>query len=278
MAHPFSAVPLGFSVMGARPSGGAAAPGTRSRCRTCCPKSPTCSWRHGARAATRRWPGSSGEARHPPVTRSRTSSPRSPTCGTTSSTRAAINACSAAKSASRVAGATGHERGYVMDLATLWRLARGWYEGRLERGYQRREPSHARGILPVGRADRAVLGPLSAVAGVDPALSRSRKTGSRFWVAVRGRPARGRTPRWAAADPDCAHAPYPAAGRPPPGSIRRARPSADSASAAAVARIALVTPTAAIGRPRPRTFKRRYAGLNTFGACLLWQRSLRGGH
>lgn len=39
---------------------------------------------------------------------------------------------------------TGHERGYVMDLATLWRLARGWYEGRLERGYQRREPSQAR--------------------------------------------------------------------------------------------------------------------------------------
>jgi hypothetical protein len=35
---------------------------------------------------------------------------------------------------------TGNERGYVMDLATLWRLARGWYAGRLERGYQRREP------------------------------------------------------------------------------------------------------------------------------------------
>ena len=28
-----------------------------------------------------------------------------------------------------------------MDLATLWRLARGWYAGRLDRGYQRREPS-----------------------------------------------------------------------------------------------------------------------------------------
>jgi len=39
---------------------------------------------------------------------------------------------------------TGHERGYVMDLATLWRLARGWYAGRLERGYERREPSQAR--------------------------------------------------------------------------------------------------------------------------------------
>ena len=39
---------------------------------------------------------------------------------------------------------TGNERGYVMDLTTLWRLARGWYAGRLERGYQRREPSEAK--------------------------------------------------------------------------------------------------------------------------------------
>lgn len=36
---------------------------------------------------------------------------------------------------------TGHERGYVMDLPTLWRLASGWYAGRLERGYERREPT-----------------------------------------------------------------------------------------------------------------------------------------
>jgi hypothetical protein len=37
----------------------------------------------------------------------------------------------------------GNERGYVMDLATLWRLARHWYDGRLERGYVRREPDEA---------------------------------------------------------------------------------------------------------------------------------------
>ena len=30
-----------------------------------------------------------------------------------------------------------------MDLPTLWRLARGWYAGRLDRGYQRREPVEA---------------------------------------------------------------------------------------------------------------------------------------
>ena len=34
----------------------------------------------------------------------------------------------------------GADRGYEMDLATLWRLASGWYAGRLERGYTRREP------------------------------------------------------------------------------------------------------------------------------------------
>jgi hypothetical protein len=39
---------------------------------------------------------------------------------------------------------SGNERGYVMDLATLWRLAQGWYAGRLDRGYVRREPSEAK--------------------------------------------------------------------------------------------------------------------------------------
>lgn len=38
---------------------------------------------------------------------------------------------------------TGEARGYVMDLPTLWRLARGWYAGRLARGYQRRDPASA---------------------------------------------------------------------------------------------------------------------------------------
>lgn len=42
---------------------------------------------------------------------------------------------------------TGNRRGYVMDLSTLWRLASGWYAGRLERGYTRREPSAATDYL-----------------------------------------------------------------------------------------------------------------------------------
>ena len=39
--------------------------------------------------------------------------------------------------------ATGSARGYVMDLGTLWRLAAHWYDGRLDRGYVRREPAQA---------------------------------------------------------------------------------------------------------------------------------------
>jgi hypothetical protein len=34
-----------------------------------------------------------------------------------------------------------------MDLGTLWRLAAHWYEGRLERGYTRRDPPRAADYL-----------------------------------------------------------------------------------------------------------------------------------
>jgi Alkylmercury lyase len=34
--------------------------------------------------------------------------------------------------------------GYRMDLATLWRFASRWYEGRLARGYRRRDPTTAK--------------------------------------------------------------------------------------------------------------------------------------
>lgn len=42
---------------------------------------------------------------------------------------------------------TGQQRGYVMDLPTLWRLASDWYTGRLDRGYTRREPAEAADYL-----------------------------------------------------------------------------------------------------------------------------------
>jgi len=38
---------------------------------------------------------------------------------------------------------TGNERGYVLALTTLWRLARGWYAGRLDSPYERRDPGSA---------------------------------------------------------------------------------------------------------------------------------------
>lgn len=38
---------------------------------------------------------------------------------------------------------TGHQPGSVFPLENLWRLAAGWYAGRLSRGYQRREPAAA---------------------------------------------------------------------------------------------------------------------------------------
>ena len=37
----------------------------------------------------------------------------------------------------------GRTRGFVTDLGTVWRLASRWYEGRLERGYVRRNPTEA---------------------------------------------------------------------------------------------------------------------------------------
>jgi hypothetical protein len=43
--------------------------------------------------------------------------------------------------------ATGTARGYVMDLPTLWRFASHWYDGRLDRGYVRREPEAAKGYF-----------------------------------------------------------------------------------------------------------------------------------
>jgi hypothetical protein len=39
---------------------------------------------------------------------------------------------------------TGNERGYVLDLGTLWRLAEHWYDGRLTVDYARRDPTEAR--------------------------------------------------------------------------------------------------------------------------------------
>jgi len=145
MAHPFSAVPLGFSVMGRETLwwGGCAWDSfalahllpdqpdvlVATRCPGC---DAALAWVVG-RAA----PPGGDEVAHFLTPAARMWDDVVRTCGHQRLF------CGEACVATWLAR-SGHERGYVMDLATLWRLARGWYAGRLERGYQRREPSQAR--------------------------------------------------------------------------------------------------------------------------------------
>ena len=148
MAHPFSAIPLGFAVMGRSTLwwGGCAwdsfalphlVPGEKSvlvstRCPGC---DRALAWNVGNHR-----PPEGDEVAHflLPAARMwddvvRTCANQRLFCG-----ESCVDSWLAA---------TGQDRGYVMDLATLWRLASGWYAGRLERGYTRREPSAAADYL-----------------------------------------------------------------------------------------------------------------------------------
>ena len=53
----------------------------------------------------------------------------------------------------------GRERGYVTDLATVWRLASRWYAGRLDEGYRRREPAEAAAYFREAGLRGRLLGP-----------------------------------------------------------------------------------------------------------------------
>ena len=144
MAHPFSSIPLGFSVMGANTLwwGGCAwdsfaiphlvADEPRALVATTCP---ACDTAH-AFLVDREGPPPGDQVAHfrTPVAEIWADVVRSCAnqrifCGE--------------QCVQDWLARTGATRGYVMDLATLWRLARGWYEGRLRRGYQRREPVEA---------------------------------------------------------------------------------------------------------------------------------------
>lgn len=144
MAHPFATIPLGFSVMGGTSLwwGGCAwdsfaivhlLPGEGSvlvatRC-------PACGTPHAWNVTTDAPPA--GEqvahflvpARHIWDDVVRTCRHQSLFCST--------------ECVDTWLGRTGNPRGYVMDLATLWRLAGQWYAGRLEHGYTRRDPAQA---------------------------------------------------------------------------------------------------------------------------------------
>ena len=144
MAHPFAAVPLGFSVMGSSTLwwGGCAWDAfaiphlltsepdvlVATRC-------PACDTAH-AWVVDRNRPPDGDQVAHFLVPVARMWDDVVHTCA---HQRLFCNQSCVDTWLAR----TSNRRGYVMDLATLWRLARGWYDGRLERGYRRREPAQA---------------------------------------------------------------------------------------------------------------------------------------
>jgi len=145
MAHPFASIPLGFSVMGAHTLwwGGCAwdsfaiphlVPAEPSvLVATTCP---ACGTPH-AFTVERSQPPSGDQIAHFLTPTSRIWDDVVHSC------RHQRIFCNV-RCVDAWLSATGEPHGYEMDLATLWRLARGWYAGRLERGYQRREPTQAK--------------------------------------------------------------------------------------------------------------------------------------
>ncbi len=144
MAHPFAAVPMGFAVMGASTLwwGGCAWDAfalpnllpdepevlVSTRC-------PGCGAAH-AWVAGREAPPSGDQVAHFLVPVRRIWDDVVHTC------RNQRLFCDP-DCVERWLAASGNERGYVMDVPTLWRLARHWYDGRLDRGYTRRDPATA---------------------------------------------------------------------------------------------------------------------------------------
>ena len=148
MAHPFTAVPLGFSVMGRDTLwwGGCAwdsfalphllpDQGPMLVATTC----PACDRAHAWRVDDRE-PPAGGQVAHFLVPAARMWDDVVYTCGNQRIF------CSEDCVAIWL-NESEHQRGSVLDLQTLWRLAAGWYAGRLERGYVRREPSAAADYL-----------------------------------------------------------------------------------------------------------------------------------
>ena len=148
MAHPFTAVPLGFSVMGKDTLwwGGCAWDSfalahllpeqSPMLVATTCP---ACQGPHAWSVDTREAPPGEQVA-HFLVPASHMWDDVVHTCGNQ-------RIFCSEQCVSAWLERTGNPRAYVMDLFTLWRLASGWYAGRLERGYVRREPSAAADYL-----------------------------------------------------------------------------------------------------------------------------------
>ncbi|RGC68204.1 Alkylmercury lyase [Micromonospora sp. MW-13] len=160
MAHPFSAVPLGFAVMGRRTLwwGGCAWDSfalpqllreegevlVSTRCPAC---SRPHAWNVGADG-----PPDGDQVAHFLVPVARVWDDVVHTCGRQRlfcSDECVDVWCRQTRST----------RGYVMDLPTLWRLAAHWYDGRLDRGYLRREPEAAKEHLRSVRLSGPFWGP-----------------------------------------------------------------------------------------------------------------------
>jgi len=141
MAHPFSAIPLGFSVMGRRTMwwGGCSwdsfalphlLPAERevlvaTRC-------PACSRPHAWNVGTAE-PPPGDQVAHFLVPTARMWDDVVHTC------RHQRIFCSR-ECVADWTGRHGTAPGYITDLGTLWRFASRWYEGRMDRGYVRRDP------------------------------------------------------------------------------------------------------------------------------------------
>ncbi|MEP7055303.1 MAG: organomercurial lyase [Actinomycetota bacterium] len=144
MAHPFSAVPLGFAVMGTRtlwwggcawdsfalphllPDEGVVLVSTRCR---------SCGRPHSFNVGRSR-PPEGNQVAHFLVPAARMWDDVVHTCGNQRifCSRGCVD---------HWLESTGSSLGYVMDLTTLWNLAAHWYDGRLDRGYVRRDPVSA---------------------------------------------------------------------------------------------------------------------------------------
>lgn len=148
MAHPFSAVPLGFSVMGASTLwwGGCAWDSfamthlltwepellVATRCQAC---GTPHAWN-----VTRIAPPRGDQVAHFLIPAAHMWDDVVTTCGNQ-------RIFCSERCVESWLEQTGNTRGYVMDLPTLWRFASDWYTGRLDRGYIRREPAAAADYL-----------------------------------------------------------------------------------------------------------------------------------
>lgn len=142
MAHPFSTIPLGFSVMGEETLwwGGCswdsfALPNLVKQEVVVATTCPNCESAHAWRVAPE-LPPQGNQVAHFLIPTKDMWIDVMHTCG---NQRIFCNE----KCLDKWLEKTHNEKGYVMNLSTLWVLASHWYDGRLNLDYERREPTTA---------------------------------------------------------------------------------------------------------------------------------------